>query len=107
MEPPPRPTAILDERLSGFSLADIQTLVRENENLLPHLTACQNDLAAETSVSHSMLQDIEATGGKGGLSSNALLEIVRTLKDQRAQTEEAVTDWQRAWEEREDELDFF
>jgi len=104
---PQPPTIIQDERLTNLSLSDIQTLTSENLNLIPHLTTCQNDLRAETSIYQSILRDVESTGGKGGLSSQSLLELVRSLKDQRVAVEEAAQAWQGAWEEREDELDFF
>mmetsp|Transcript_10931 Transcript_10931/g.19616 ORF Transcript_10931/g.19616 Transcript_10931/m.19616 type:complete len:779 (+) Transcript_10931:110-2446(+) len=101
------PPVIQDERLAGLSITDIQTLVQENETLIPQLTAYRDELAHETSISQSILRDVHATGGHGGLSSRTLLELVRKLKDQRAAAEEAANAWQRAWEEREDELDFF
>lgn len=102
-----RPVFIQDERLAGLSLSDIRTLVQENINLIPALSTCLNDLTAETSISSTILQDVQSTGGRGGLSSASLVNLVRSLKDRRLQAEEASHAWQRAWEEREDELDFF
>ena len=96
-----------DERLAGLSLSDIQTLTTENLNLIPALTTCRNDLSSEAQICQSILRDVASTGGKGGLESQSLLQLVRTLKEQRAEAEEAANAWQKAWEEREDELDFF
>jgi len=96
-----------DERLAGLSLLDIQTLTTENLNLIPALTTCRNDLSSEAQICQSILRDVASTGGKGGLESQSLLQLVRTLKEQRAEAEEAANAWQKAWEEREDELDFF
>jgi hypothetical protein len=81
-------------------------LISENLNLIPHLTTCRDDLASETTLCQSLLRDISATGG-GALSSHSLLDLVRALKEQRAQAEEALAAWSAAWEEREDELNFF
>jgi len=96
-----------DERLAGLSLSDIQTLTTENLNLIPALTTCRNDLSSEAQICQSILRDVASTGGKGGLESQSLLQLVRSLKEQRAEAEEAANAWQKAWEEREDELDFF
>ncbi|KAL3763117.1 hypothetical protein ACHAW5_010747 [Stephanodiscus triporus] len=90
-----------DARLSGLTLGDIHMLVYENLNLIPHLTACRDDLAMETSICQSILS------GGGSLSSHSLLELVRALKDQRARAKDSCAAWHAAWEEREDELDFF
>jgi hypothetical protein len=95
------PPYVEDARFSGLSLGDIRILVSENINLIPHLTACRDDLAKETSISRSIL------GAGGTLSSHSLLELVRALKDQRARAEDSCAAWQAAWEEREDEFDFF
>ena len=92
---------VQDGRLSGLSLGDVRMLVSENLNFVQHLTACSVDLAAETSICHSILS------GDGTLSSRSLLELVRALKDQRARAEDSCAAWEAAWEEREDELDFF
>ena len=98
---------VQDERVSGLSIEDIRMLISENLHLIPQLTICRDDLASETTMCKSLIRDISITGGKGGLSSHSLLELVRTLKEQRAQAEEALTSWNAAWEEREDELNFF
>ncbi|KAL9186374.1 hypothetical protein ACHAXT_005612 [Thalassiosira profunda] len=103
----PPPTATQDARLAGTSLADARALVRESQASIPPLTACRDDLAAEASFHRSVLKDVAATGGRDGLNSQSLIEAVRALKDRRAEAEEAAEAWQRAWEEREDELDFF
>ena len=100
-------TTTKNDRLAGLSLSDIQTLTTENLNLIPALTKCRDDLASEAHICQAILRDVASTGGKGGLSSQSLLELVRSLKEQRTAAEEAATAWQKAWEEREDELDFF
>ena len=105
-EIPQEPAFIPEERLKGMSITDIQMLVQENTNLIPTLTSCLADLTAETSINSSILQDV-TSGGRGGISSPAFVDLVRALKDQRVQAEEASQSWQGAWEEREDELDFF
>ena len=115
-QPLPKPPAkvdqqpvpsIHDERLAGLSPKDILTLIQENENLIPALTACRDDLAEETSACQNILRDVQASGGRAGLSSRSLLDLVHSLKEKRRDLEESVKGWQRAWEEREDELDFF
>jgi len=103
---PPIPS-IHDERLAGLSPKDILTLIQENENLIPALTTCRDDLAEETSACQNILRDVQASGGRGGLSSQSLLDLVHSLKEKRRDLEEGVKNWQHAWEEREDELDFF
>jgi hypothetical protein len=95
------PPPVQDGRLSGLSLGDVHMLVSENRNLVQPLTACRDDLAVETSICHSILS------GDSTLSSRSLLELVRALKDQRARAEDSCAGWEAAWEEREDELDFF
>ena len=100
-------TPIQDERLSGMSPKDILTLIQENENLIPALTTCRDDLAEETSACQNILRDVQASGGRGTLSSQSLLDLVHSLKERRREVEENVKSWQQAWEEREDELDFF
>jgi hypothetical protein len=100
-------TPIQDERLSGMSPKDILTLIQENENLIPALTTCRDDLAEETSACQNILRDVQASGGRGTLSSQSLLDLVHSLKERRREVEENVKGWQQAWEEREDELDFF
>ncbi|KAL7488812.1 hypothetical protein ACHAW6_014398 [Cyclotella cf. meneghiniana] len=97
----------LDECLAGLSHSDIATLIQESESLIPALTSCRDDLAEEMDMCQNMLRDINATGGRGGLSSHSLLDLVRSLKDERQELEETFKQWQEAWEEREDELDFF
>jgi hypothetical protein len=97
----------LDERLVGLSNKDIITLIHENESLIPALTCCRDDLAEETEMCQNILRDIQATGGKGGLTSHSLLDLVRSLKENRQDMEMSLAEWQRAWEEREDELDWF
>lgn len=97
----------VDQNLAGLSNSDIITLIQESESLIPALTACLDDLAEEFDVCQNILQDIKATGGQGGLSSLSLLELVRTLKEDRHELEETCKQWQDAWEEREDELDWF
>ncbi|KAL7436527.1 hypothetical protein ACHAXM_005242 [Skeletonema potamos] len=99
--------AIHDERLAGLSHKDILTLIQENENLIPALTTCRDELAEEASACQNILRDIQASGGRGGLSSKSLLDLVHSLKERRRDLEEGVKNWQHAWEEREDELDFF
>ncbi|KAL3805418.1 hypothetical protein ACHAWO_006222, partial [Cyclotella atomus] len=99
--------AIAEGELAGLSNDDIITLIQENESLIPALTACRDDLAEETDMCQNILRDIRSTGGKGGLASQSLLELVRSLKEDRQELEEVVKRWQDAWEEREDELDWF
>ena len=99
--------SIQNELLSGLSIGDLQMLISENLNLIPQLTTCRDDLASECTMCQSLLRDISATGGRGALSSQSLLELVRTLKEERAQAEEALAAWDAAWEEREEELSFF
>ena len=99
--------AELDERLVGLSNQDIITLIQENESLIPALTVCRDDLAEETDVCQNILRDIQATGGQGGLTSRSLLDLVRSLKEDRQELEDLEKQWQEAWEEREDELDWF
>jgi len=106
VDQPPIPS-IHDERLAGLSPKDILTLIQENENLIPALTTCRDDLAEETSACQNILRDVQASGGRGGLSSQSLLDLVHSLKEKRRDLEEGVKNWQHAWEEREDELDFF
>ena len=100
-----QPRVVQDERLAGLSLSDIETLTSENLNLIPALTTCRDNLASEAHICQSILRDVGS--GKAGLSSQSLLELVRSLKEQRGRAEEAAAAWQRAWEEREDEVDFF
>lgn len=97
----------LDEQLASLSMQDIITLIIENENLIPALTSCRDDLAEETEMCRNILRDIKGTGGKGGLTSRSLLDLVRSLKEDRVNLEELDKQWQEAWEEREDELDWF
>ena len=97
----------LDEQLVGLSNQDIIMLIQENESLIPALTACRDDLAEETDMCQNILRDIQATGGQGGLTSRSLLDLVRSLKEDRQELEELEKQWQEAWEEREDELDWF
>ena len=99
--------SIHDERLAGLSSKDILTLIQEKENLIPALTTCRDDLAEETSACQNILRDVQASGGRAGLSSRSLLDLVHSLKEKRRDLEEDVKDWQHAWEEREDEFDFF
>ena len=99
--------SIQDERLAGLSRKDILTLIQENENLIPALTSCRDDLAEETSACQNILRDVQASGGRGGLSSQSLLDLVHSLKEKRRDLEESVESWRNAWEEREDELEFF
>ncbi|KAK1738282.1 hypothetical protein QTG54_010951 [Skeletonema marinoi] len=106
VDQPPIPS-IHDERLASLSPKDILTLIQENENLIPALTTCRDDLAEETSACQNILRDVQASGGRGGLSSQSLLDLVHSLKEKRRDLEEGVKNWQHAWEEREDELDFF
>ena len=106
----PRPAVeahIDDERLAGLSAGDMAILIQENSNLIPALQSCHDDLLAETTLCKAILKDVSATGGRGGLSSQSLLDLVRQLKDQRQQINDSTSSWQAAWEEREDELDFF
>ncbi|KAL7547320.1 LOW QUALITY PROTEIN: hypothetical protein ACHAWF_010639 [Thalassiosira exigua] len=100
---------VVDERLAGLSAADVKSLALEARHLLPQLTACRDDLAAEVRICRSLLDDADASsaGGGRGLNSASLLDLVRSLKAQRAAAEEASREWRKAWEEREDELDFF
>lgn len=98
---------IQDERLVGLSPSDIGTLILENQNLISALTAFRDSLAEETYMYQNILRDVQASGGKGGLSSQSLLELVRSLKDHRQELDVASSNWQSDWEEREDELEFF
>lgn len=98
---------IHDERLTGLSPKDILMLIQENENLIPALTTCRDELAEETSACQNILRDVQASGGRGGLSSQTLLDLVHSLKERRRELEESVKNRRHAWEEREDELDFF
>ena len=103
-----QPIAVIhDERLVGLSSKDILMLIQENENLILALTTCRDDLAEEASACQNILRDVQASGGRGGLSSQSLLDLVHSLKEKRRDLEESVKNWQHAWEEREDELDFF
>ena len=97
----------LDEQLASLSRQDIITLIIENESLIPALTSCRDDLAEEIEMCRNVLRDIKSTGGKGGLASRSLLDLVRSLKEDRVDLEALEKQWQEAWEEREDELDWF
>jgi len=96
-----------DERLAGLSAGDMALLIQENSNLIPALQSCHDELLAETTLCKAILKDLSTTGGRGGLMSQSLLDLVRKLKDQRQQINDSTASWQAAWEEREDELDFF
>jgi len=93
------------DHLYDLSMGDIRMLIAENHSLVPQLTDCRDDLAMETSICQSILRGCDEGGGL--LSSNSMIEVVRGLKDQRTRAEESFIAWQSAWEEREDELDFF
>jgi hypothetical protein len=93
------------DHLFDLSMGDIRMLIAENHILIPQLTNCRDDLAMETSICQSILHGSDEGGGV--LTSNSMIDIVRGLKDQRTRAEESCIAWQAAWEEREDELDFF
>ena len=106
--PQPAVEALVDDgRLAGLTAGDMSLLIQENSNLIPALQSCHDELLAETALCKAILKDVSATGGRGGLSSQSLLDLVRQLKDQRQQINDSTASWQAAWEEREDELDFF
>jgi ankyrin repeat protein len=93
------------DHLYDLSMDDIRMLIAKNHILIPQLTNCRDDMAMETSICQSILHGSDEGGGV--LTSNSMIDIVRGLKDQRTRAEESCIAWQAAWEEREDELDFF
>ena len=93
------------DHLYDLSMSDIRMLIAENHILIPQLTNCRDDMAMETSICHSILHGSDEGGGV--LTSDSMIDVVRGLKDQRTRAEESCIAWQAAWEEREDELNFF